>query len=255
MFGPLLCAVMDKKDDDSGSGGDEAAKKLLEQAQRMVARQGSGEAAVVQLLTENKEYRDQIRDLRAKVPGEGAVVLSKADAAEWESFKKLGKAEEVAKLVKEHPVLVEFKTSRERTDTVREAARLAGYEPDVLVDIVAARNLSVEVKTEKVKQKNEKGEEITATVMVPYVKPSSSADAVPLTDYAKAHLTSYEPVLKAKGAGGEDKSNGTSRVFPRQTGSQDDKASKGAVDDFIKKREEASQRVQNPLAPKAAATT
>jgi len=70
-------------------------------AEKLIEKHGSESEAVRVLLNENHSYRDQLRDLKAKIPGEGTVVLSGDDAAHWSAYRDLGKPEDLKKQIKD----------------------------------------------------------------------------------------------------------------------------------------------------------
>lgn len=149
------------------------------------------------LETDNKKQRDEIRDLKAAAPPEGAVVLTGDEAKAYPTLKELGKPEVIqAKLTKAEETEGEL-AAMKRSRTVREAADAHGYKPSVLEKLPGADKLSFEVKTEKVK--DEKGEETEAKVA--YVTPpEEGAEPVRLTDHAEAAWKDFLPALQAEAA-------------------------------------------------------
>jgi hypothetical protein len=249
-----IWGVLEEADKGGAGGGDkdkpeDVARKLLEQAKKLITKEGGAESALVTLLEDNKALRERNRTLSEKVPGEGSVVLSKTDAADFETLKALGKPADIKKMVEEHPKLVEFKTTRERTDLVRDAARLMDWSPDVLTDIVNARGLTVEIKSEKIKKE---GSNETETVRVPYVKAANATEAVALAAFAKDNLADYMPVLKSKGGNGGG--GGDTRRFPNQEGSDKSGGGGDTVAKFIEQQKQRDAKVVNPLRPAAATT-
>ncbi len=115
--------------------------------------------------------RDKKREAEAKVPGDGAVVLTGDDAKAYPALKELGvlgTAEEIkGKLGRLDEAETKLK-DRERKDAVAAAVRAQGWPEETVATLMDLRSLdgaSFEVKTEK--GKDAKGKDVD--VQVPYV--------------------------------------------------------------------------------------
>ena len=81
----------------------------------------------------------QERDaLKAAMPLEGSVVLSKADAERWASYSALGKPDDLKTAVAERDAFKTDLSGRDRRDSNRSAADAAGYRPGVLEKLLPA---------------------------------------------------------------------------------------------------------------------
>jgi hypothetical protein len=196
-----------------GSGGGTApSDKGKADAAKLIRRyRGRAEDALASVIDENAEYREERRQLRAKLPKEGEVVLSAADAAAFNAYKALGTPEVVKQKVDEHGTLSARIASDDRAKIADEAAPLAGFNPAALRDIVRDKGLELSFAEETVDGK---------AVRVPMVKLASDAAAKPvkLAEYAKTSLATYLPALTAKPAGtnGAAPAAATGTTFPEQ---------------------------------------
>lgn len=134
---------------------------------------------VPELEGDNKKYRDEIKDLKAK-PGvqDDAVVLTGDEAKRWDAVKALGKTpEEIAAELEKGTQAAARLADMERRQNARKAAEAAGLNPDAYIALPGALGLSYEVRTEKVDGKD---------VSRAYVKGEDGKDAALSTDYVKA---------------------------------------------------------------------
>lgn len=174
---------------------------------RLIARAGgNGEDAVTMVLRDNAELREKNRELRnnlqdvqRSVPAQGAVVLTADEAKLHAALKAAGITTETQfteRMTAAQQSAAE-NASIKAEQRARQAAPLAGYDPDAFVEVARDKNLTVEIASETAK--DAKGAD--TTVKVPYVVPVG-ADGKPgakvkLTDYVSQHLKVYEPSLKA----------------------------------------------------------
>lgn len=138
---------------------------------------------------DNQTQREEIRDLKGKVPKDGSTVLTGEDAKRWDAFQKLGrtaeeiaadakklerwealnlKPEEVATVQRERDELKTKDAARTRRDAIAAAVEAMGWPKDTaatLGDLKSLDGATFEVKTEK--GKNAKGED--ADLPVAYV--------------------------------------------------------------------------------------
>ncbi len=157
--------------------------------ERLKAEHGSAEAALSVLAmklntveADNARYRQQIRDLQAQVPAEGAVVLSGDDATRWQAYQELGAPDEIRQQREQYQTL-------QRRQLLGEAAQAAGYKASVLETL--AGSLSLELREEQ-----HEGQAVRRPFVVP-----EEGDAVALTEYAAQHWADFMPSLVAQNGG------------------------------------------------------
>lgn len=126
----------------AGESPESAPEPDLTQAvEGLIARHGNAREAIAVLLSENHGYRNRIRDLRAQVPADDAAVLSADEAKLWEQFQALGSAEELAARIQERDAFAARLKEYDRKELLAEAARLHGYDPEVLAQLPGAESL------------------------------------------------------------------------------------------------------------------
>lgn len=176
------------------------------------------------LENDNKTLRDERRDLRGKVPKDGAVVLEGDDVKRWEAFQALQKtpeelaagavltpderkeweafkalelkAADVPNIVKERDELKSKDAQRTRQDTITAVVRAMKWPDETAATIADMRSLDgakFEVKKEKVKDGT--GAEVETDV--PYVtvkdgQPAKFSDFAAQTEALKGIRTSAE---------------------------------------------------------------
>jgi hypothetical protein len=156
----------------------------------------SGTAKERHILDKNFKLRRKIEQLRidnAKLaeaaPKDGALVLSKDDAAEYQAFKKLNlKAADLEKTIKEHGELKAKDAERSEEELFADAAEALGFENlPLFMRTMMREGLHLEFKDERVKD-DETGK--TETVRVPMVraKADDKAQLAPLAEYLETEL-------------------------------------------------------------------
>ena len=176
----------------------------------------TGTAKERHILDKNFKLRRKLEQLRidnAKLaeaaPKDGAIVLSKDDAAEYQAFKKLNlKAADVEKVVKEHGELKAKDAERSEEELFADAADALGFENlPLFLRTMTREGLHLEFKDERVKDE-ETGK--TELVRVPMVraKADEKAQLVPLEEYLETELgtefiTAFQ-VAPDEGAADED---------------------------------------------------
>lgn len=202
---------------DTGGGGGGAGRKADKPVSEVVAslirRHGGAETALGVLAGENRDYRRRHRDDQARIQelqgkmGDGAVVLSKDEAAQWEAYKALGKPDEIKPKLEKVPELERKVTERERKDLLTEAGKAVNWNPDAFNELVTAKGLHVEMRDVKVK--DAKGEEVT--VKQPHVRlaANESDPLVPAPTWVEQNAKVWEPSLKAGAATGQQPAGGS----------------------------------------------
>lgn len=163
---------------------------------RMIAQHGTLDNAMRATATRMFEAEDRVaavsaeRDaFKAKVPGEGDLVIPKAEAKEFKKVVDLGMTpDDIVAAVKERDALKGKDSARTLADQGREAGTAHGFDPEATAAMVQAKGLHVEAKDV---QTVEKGKTVTKKIY--HVRPSADANAplVPLTDFA-AKLPAFE---------------------------------------------------------------
>lgn len=152
---------------------------IAAQIANLVNRQGGPDAALMLLMNENYQYREQNRQLRERVP-DGAVVLSGDDAQRWRDYQALGQLDELrTRLTEREQAQTELATLRTQA-TIRTVAEAMQWKPSVLERL--ATNVTFVAKTE--------GDKTTITVKDGDVE-------TPLDAYAEKHWGEFMPALEA----------------------------------------------------------
>lgn len=202
---------------DKGEG---KPNDLIQKARSLLDKHGDDAAALIaQLMGENYDLRVERRDLKEKLPKEGAVVLSAEDVAKWEALKGYDPADVKKKLGERDAFEGDLKKAS-RQQILTDAAALNKMNPLVLQQL-AGDSLVVEITGESDKKsavvKDDKG--------VP----------TPLADYAKAHWGAFAASLGADPA----TSTGAPWVPQPSGGSQGQPTN--LVDDMIKRNQERAK--------------
>lgn len=177
---------------------------------------GDADAALQTLYRENFTLREKRRQAEARIPAEGSVILDTKQAELFAQYQALGDITTLKTLQTQAAEAAELR----RSQTLREAADLAGVNYQVLRDLVKGTDINVEVKDGK-----------------------ALVGGEALADYAKTHWTVYEPVLFAQ-------RTTQGAPYPPQGGSQGKPAPTDLVADFVKQVAEASAKVTSPLVVK-----
>lgn len=145
------------------------------------------EKKIRDLETDNKGYRDKVRDLEAAKPADGSVVLPKERAQALEAYEKLGKPEELANAASERDTLRQKDQQRTRQDSIKAAVAAVGWNTDTVATIEEIASLQG-AKFEVEATKNDKGEDVRTAYITPA---GEGATRQKFTDFASGH-----PALK-----------------------------------------------------------
>lgn len=96
----------------------------------LISRSGGSDATNVLLFNDNKELRDELRDLKTKVPKDGAVVFSKEDADALVAYRALGQPDELGVAVTERDDFKAQSVKAAKSKARDEAVKLSGYDPE-----------------------------------------------------------------------------------------------------------------------------
>jgi hypothetical protein len=238
-----------------GEGGVADDKdKEIQNLQALQTRYNNDSAALARdLLAENAKLRSERRDLRedltkatAKVPAEGAVVLTGDDAKAWQTYKeqsgqgavlvpkdkaaaleayeKHGTPEVVAQQLESGKVASVEVAQRKRAETLEVAAKSVGFKTGLLK--LAAKDLDVQMREVDVTDAEGK----TSKVQKPFVvvKDGDKENLTPLVDHFKAAgedvLADLQDTSGGGGTGGgnnqQQQNNGGGIQFPAQGASK-----------------------------------
>jgi hypothetical protein len=153
---------------------------------QLKARENDAAGFARDLHREVTELRDKLVQAEGRVPA-GHVVLSAKDAQTLETYRKLGKAEELAHAIEAGKAASERVSRMERAEELRTVAEVSGFNPKVLSTL--AGDLRFEIRDEKAGIKD---------VKVAYVVPKEGEEGQPvkLADYASKAWAEFMPSLK-----------------------------------------------------------
>lgn len=167
---------------DGGSKAPDSSK-----AATMIAKYGSAEGAVLTLMGENYKAREELRDLKARLPKDGSVVLEGDDARHWSTYRQFGTPGDLKKALdagKQHEAEA---AGFRKAETVRSAAEVLGFKPGVLATL--ARDLEIEIGEDRGKD----GKPVRTAVVK-----GDGESRTPLAEYAEAHWADFLPSLRAE---------------------------------------------------------
>lgn len=141
---------------DEEKAAQEAADKLkaptlpadaVRSLEGLISRSGGSDATNVLLFNDNKELRDELRDLKTKVPKDGTVVFSKEEADALVAYRALGKPEDLSFAVTERDTLKADADKAARIAARNEAVKLAGFDPEKSEYSRSLTSMSISLKT------------------------------------------------------------------------------------------------------------
>lgn len=175
----------DEDDDDEPGRGIEA----------LLTKAAKHEDVARQLYTENYQYRQQRKQLRAEVkklkeqlPQDGTVVLTKEQAEDWAKYQELGKPTDLQKTVDDGKAAMGAVAKAQRQESLAKAAADVGYNPAVLAQMAEMHNLTLSSQTIKVGEKDQVVHYFTA----------EGGQPVEVTQYAASNWQAFMPSLQAK---------------------------------------------------------
>lgn len=216
-------------DNPANNGGD-LEKRLLDAFAGIANKQGGADAAGVLLLQENKQYRDRISQLQnelataqGKLPGEGAVVLTSEQAAEWQTYQELGKPDDLKQLKGNY-------TQLQRDKLFQEAAAAHGFKPAVLSNLKGIDDFQIEVREQEVDGKK---------VKVAVAKNGDGQER-PLPQLIDEKWADFKPALVEKAAAP------TGTPWPKQDVSSPSGAT-STTDQYLERQRKAQESRKNPI--------
>lgn len=185
---------------DKGGGdssGSSSTTNVEESFQRALdKRNNDGVKLARELFDDNYRLRQdksrlsaEVETLRGKVPAEGGITLTPAEAAAWAAYKALGSAEDVQKGIEDRNKLQGELDTIRRESAIREAAEAAGYKFVVLADrdkVARAEGKQLAFEVREVDRDGGKAR-------VPYVKEGDKEFL--LSEYAETNWSEFLPAL------------------------------------------------------------
>lgn len=220
----LGMTMLFEADSGGGSGGNDDPPAPRNAPSEVINRYGNDTIRMAEKVSElerdNYKLREQRRSLQAenetfkgKVPGEGALVLSKEQVKLWDEYNAFGKPEEVKTALESGKSAIAERDGFTRTATIDSAAKAAHFKPGLLK--MLGRDLNIEVRETELQKEDGTTEKRPAA----FVKLKDSAGVeseTPLRDYFKAQGDDVLASLEA----GEVNQNGAApqggTPFPAQ---------------------------------------
>jgi hypothetical protein len=150
-----------------------------------VAKHGDQTQALKVFAADLYAAKDDNKALKAKLPADGALVLTGEDAKAWGAYQALGKPSDIRKTVEEHGALATENATHRRNDELSVVAEKVGVKLPVL------KTLAGSLVFGEAKIKGKDGKETT----VQTVK-DGDAEPVPFDEYAIKHWGDFLPALK-----------------------------------------------------------
>lgn len=208
---PLPTIAGGAPEDDDPPQDKDKGPDLVKAVENLLAKHGGPDRALSVLLSENYEYRDQIRDLKKQLPAAGSIVLSGDDVKAWETYTGLGKPTEVRKALEDGQRAATEATSLRKAGLVRDAAELHGFKPTVLATLVEKLDIVI------VDGKGKDGKPVREA----HIKGEGDS-TTPLPEFAEKHWGEFLPALRPesksppKGTPPRFNGNGTPPVNPTE---------------------------------------
>jgi hypothetical protein len=173
-------------------------------AVRLASDLSASEARNYDLRDKNRDLRHEVETLKKQVPGEGTLVLTKEQAAQWEAFQKLNlKPDEITAQLAAGKTAIEENAAHKRATALEKAAKIANFKPGVLK--LLGKDLNVEVREVEVTDAEGKITKVERAFVV-----SKDGDKETLTGLREFFKAQGEDVLASLEAGEGDYSGGYS---------------------------------------------
>lgn len=221
-------------------------------ADRLIARHGTAEAALSFLATQNITLEDTIDglrrengDLKGRVPGEGAMVLDKAAAANWTKLQDLKLTpDQLVAAVGERDTLKTERAAADRRKAYRDAAPAAGLDPDAFEAIGMREELTVEMRGVDVTEHGK-----TVKRQMPFIKTKGDkATFQSASDYLASLPAHDQRALKPSGAPVPPTGAVT---YVRQSPAPSNDKVADPVTAFAQRRNQTDAAKPHPLLPQA----
>ncbi len=221
-------------------------RKLDDLTTQLLAQHGTVKNALRHLIAQSTAHDAELAALRAKLPPEGAVVLTKDAAANWQKLQDLKLSpEQISQAVKERDDLKGSVARGEAEKAARSAAKVAGLDEDAFVAHALGAKLQTEIRDQTV---TEHGKSVTKKVAFVRPEGDDKAPYKPISEYTGA-LPAYEQ--RALQATAPAPTSGPAFIEQRPTaptGGGSDYTS-----DFLAKRNARAAARPNPFLPKPVA--
>ena len=162
------------------------AEKISKAVESLLAKHGDPNAALRTVLNENYGYRDQLRELKAKLPADGSLVLAPDDVKTLNSYRELGDPKDLRKELEtlrgDSKELVGIRLERSYSSFAKDA----GFKPEAFVKLAMADKL--DLVAEEINGKDGK------PVKTVFVKGEGDTKT-PLADYVNKHWSTFLPAL------------------------------------------------------------
>jgi hypothetical protein len=214
--------IFNRDGGNDGGGGGGGAGEAERNLQNLLAKKnGDAVALAAQLLAENADLRAKRREaeaerdtLKAKVPTEGAVVLTGDDAKLFAELTAKVPLKDAKSKLDEAETATGKLADLEARDLYRQAADAHGYKPGVLERLARQDGITIALDRE-VERDDGKGNK--AKVKVASVK-DASGQTLPLEEYAQKNWADFQPALTAQGGGQQGNPGGLNFVPQRGSG-------------------------------------
>jgi len=167
--------------------------KLTEEEWRAKRQRELGERAQNELVTKVIELEMDNRTLRAQIPKDAALILTKADAERWKAYSELGKPEDLKTQLDALSKEAEQGRNLKRSQLYRDVADAYGYKHSVLSKLLSTDGLEVVFNPEAPRKLLKDGKEVeakgTATVK------DSGGKELALEAYAAERWVDFLPSL------------------------------------------------------------
>ena len=212
--------------DENNGGGSQGDNKAEALQKALAKHQGDAMALATFLFSDNYDQREKRRQAEAKLPKDGAVIVSKEDAALLEAAKATGLKPDEFKGALESSADDKKEIARlKRKDILRDVAQAHGYKLSVLEDLDGKAEGVEYVR----KEEKDKGGQVKVAYHV-----KSEGKEVPLEQFATEKWADYMPALRQEqGVGNAARSGHTRDPNPAAAASALDR-----VRDQEKKRQE-----------------
>jgi hypothetical protein len=188
--------LLHNTDDGGGTGGGGGAPNPAAAFQAMLEKNSNdGIKLASTLFDDNFQLREKNRELKKKLPADGAIVLTGDDAKEYQAFKALNvKAEDAKKAIEAVPALEKQNKELSGMESLRELADIgldgSKLKLSVLKDQIASKHPDAEISFKNEKDKDGK------EAKVAYIKKDKDSKEQSFTEFANAELVDYLPSLK-----------------------------------------------------------
>jgi hypothetical protein len=177
------------EDTDAGATGAGEVAELRAELKAARSEVVSLKKSLDDFKSDNYDLREKNRQLKARLPEEGDLILKGDELKAWEAFQRLGDPRELKKRLDAGDRAATELGEVRRADSYQQAARLANFRPSVFAKF--AKAAGIEVVVQPGKQKDRNGD----AVPVPFVKDEGDS-LIPLTDYAAKHWPDDLDLLK-----------------------------------------------------------